>query len=120
MAGELKTSKIKMGSMGEVIDQIVSHIKDLIAPQKVILFGSYGYGRPDEDSDIDLLIVFDVESQSQRRQLQKILRKNIPPLGIGKDFIIVTPKELESYKDIIGSVIYPAIHYGRVIYERRD
>ena len=30
------------------------------APLQVILFGSYAYGTPKEDSDVDLLVVMDI------------------------------------------------------------
>jgi predicted nucleotidyltransferase len=86
----------------------------------VILFGSYAYGNPDEDSDIDLLIVTDIEKEEEKKRLRAILRKKIPPVGAGKDFIIVSPQELESYKDIVGTVIYPALKKGKILYERRD
>ncbi len=41
----------------EILDQIITHY----TPQKVILFGSYAYGQPDEESDIDLLIIKDTD-----------------------------------------------------------
>lgn len=70
----------------EVIEQLVSYIKDLINPQKVILFGSYAYGNLDKDSDIDLLIVADIKDTLQRKHLRSILRRKIPSVGVGKDF----------------------------------
>lgn len=104
----------------KTIDKLITYIRDLIDPQKIILFGSYAYGKPDKDSDIDFLIVKEIEKETQRKKIRNILRRQIPPLGVGKDFIIVSPQELESYKDIIGTVIYPAVHRGKVVYERRD
>ena len=41
----------------DVIQQIVEKLVSGYAPQKVILFGSYAYGDPTPDSDIDLLII---------------------------------------------------------------
>jgi len=35
------------------VDQIVKRFR----PSKVILFGSYAYGTPTEDSDVDLMVV---------------------------------------------------------------
>ncbi len=37
-------------------DEIIERLKPL-NPDKIILFGSYAYGKPNEDSDIDLYIV---------------------------------------------------------------
>ena len=42
-----------------VVQEIVRRIVTEYRPKKIILFGSYAYGEPDGDSDIDLLIVKD-------------------------------------------------------------
>ena len=41
----------------ELIQDILEKLLTSYAPQKVILFGSYAYGTPRQDSDIDLLII---------------------------------------------------------------
>ena len=38
------------------------------APLQVILFGSYAYGMPTEDSDVDLLVVMEIPESETRRQ----------------------------------------------------
>ena len=42
----------------DIKKQIVDRLKE-INPIKIILFGSYAYGKPDKDSDVDLLVVTD-------------------------------------------------------------
>jgi hypothetical protein len=49
----------KMDKVPHIIPDILEKIVAGYAPRKVILFGSYAYGEPDEDSDIDLLIIKD-------------------------------------------------------------
>ena len=39
---------------------------DEFAPEQVILFGSYAYGSPSYDSDVDLLVIKDVEDAPTR------------------------------------------------------
>ena len=41
----------------KIIQEILDKIVEAYKPEKVILFGSYAFGCPDEDSDIDFLIV---------------------------------------------------------------
>ena len=41
----------------KTILEITEKIKKKYRPDKIILFGSYAYGEPDEDSDIDLFII---------------------------------------------------------------
>ncbi len=47
------------------------------SPLQVILFGSYAYGTPTEDSDVDLLIVMDIPESEARRHAVEI-RERIP------------------------------------------
>ena len=42
------------------------------APLQIILFGSYAYGTPLDDSDVDLLVVMDIPESETRRQAVKI------------------------------------------------
>ena len=43
-------------SKGQILE-IAEKIKREYKPDKIILFGSYAYGNPDKDSDIDFLII---------------------------------------------------------------
>ena len=45
-------------------------------PQKIILFGSYGYGKPTEDSDVDLLVIMPFDRRKGRKSLE--IRRAIP------------------------------------------
>lgn len=96
----------------EVVKKIVSKFN----PNKIILFGSYAYGMPTLDSDIDLLVVMDTNEKPHKRAIG--LRKLLKDLGVPKDIIVKTPDEFNRFKDIVGTIIYPAAHKGRVLYER--
>jgi predicted nucleotidyltransferase len=41
------------------IRSVAQQIADQFHPQTIILFGSYAYGHPTADSDVDLLVVLD-------------------------------------------------------------
>ena len=41
----------------EILNRIIDKIKIHYQPEKIILFGSYAWGNPTKDSDVDLLIV---------------------------------------------------------------
>lgn len=45
------------------------------APLQVILFGSYAYGTPTDDSDVDLLVVMDIPESETSRQAGEILQR---------------------------------------------
>ena len=50
----------------ELKPQIIERLKPL-NPDKIILFGSYAYGEPNEDSDIDLFLIKDLEKSKTRQ-----------------------------------------------------
>ena len=99
----------------EQINEVSMRIVRDFKPQKIILFGSYANGTPTEESDLDLLVIKDSDSPS-RLQNRKI-RKILSGLKIPVDVIVKTPEEFRTYKDIIGTIIYPANKFGKVIYE---
>lgn len=97
----------------EAVDKIIKEFN----PEKIILFGSYAYGKPTIDSDIDLMIIMDTDEKPHKRTVT--IRKALKDIGIPKDIVVKTPEEFERFKDIVGTVIYPAAHKGRLLYERR-
>src|SRR5690242_5422388 len=60
-------------------------------PDKVILFGSYAYGTPHEDSDVDILVV--MPARNQLSMAFKIHWAIQPPFPL--DIIVRTPKEMK-------------------------
>ena len=58
-----KDFKIKSNDHGlkRHIQDVCRQIVDAVQPQKIILFGSYAYGQPAADSDVDLLVVMPFE-----------------------------------------------------------
>lgn len=77
----------------ETIRRLVKKIKTEFQPQKVILFGSYAWGKPTEDSDVDLFLIMesDLRRDERARRIQKLFSDRTFPL----DIIVYTPKELE-------------------------
>jgi uncharacterized protein len=75
------------------VKEIVDQIRAAFHPQKIVLFGSYAWGEPAEDSDIDLFLVMDsdLRRDERARQVQEIFSDRTFPL----DIIVYTPKELE-------------------------
>ena len=70
------------------------------APLQVILFGSYAYGTPTEDSDVDLLVVMPIpKSEFIRKAIE--IRQRIP-YRFSMDLLVRSPEEIAfrvSYND---------------------
>jgi predicted nucleotidyltransferase len=102
--------------MREVIQGIVQTIVAGYAPQKVILFGSYAYGEPDEDSDLDFLVIMNTTLPPLERYVR--LHQSIGSLDIPVDIFVLTPEEFEETRDVIGGLAYAPAKYGQVVYEK--
>jgi uncharacterized protein len=99
------------------IDAISDRIVRLHAPDRIILFGSYAYGAPDEGSDIDLLVVlpFDGKGHKKAAQIASDVHAGFP-----LDVVAVRPADFERrYRDA-DPVIRDAVERGLVLYERRS
>ncbi|MEJ5251403.1 MAG: nucleotidyltransferase domain-containing protein [Armatimonadota bacterium] len=104
-----------VGSAPGTIAKVVQQLVQRFAPRKVILFGSYAYGEPTLDSDIDLLVVMDnpPDPKAVWGSLRDIRRSSEVCLQI----LFMSTNEFEETKEVVGGIAYPAHHWGKVLYE---
>ena len=81
---------------------------------QIILFGSQARGDADQQSDINLLVVF-AELSDKRKDALDIIRI-LSDLPAAKDILVSTPEELERHRPRIGSVLRYAQREGKVLY----
>ncbi|MCF6309092.1 MAG: nucleotidyltransferase domain-containing protein [Sulfurimonas sp.] len=106
-----------MLNIEELKPKIIESLKPLNL-DKIILFGSYAYGTPNENSDVDLLLVKDVEEKATRQlklEARKRVRSLISSYKVGFDFIVASNKFLKTRKDYFYRV--DILQNGKVIYE---
>lgn len=99
----------------KVLDEVKRRIVPKFNPQRIILFGSYAEGRPGPDSDLDLLIVMEVEGSIRQKanEIDMLLADRSVPM----DVIVLTPEQYERQKNIAGSIARQVEREGKVIYE---
>jgi predicted nucleotidyltransferase len=97
----------------EILKEIVHRIVEVADPEKIILFGSAARGEMGPNSDVDLLVV---KSGVHRRRLTQAIYMNLFGVGRAVDVVVVTPEDIEQYKDSFALVIEPALREGKVIY----
>ena len=102
--------------MTQLLDEITRRIREVSDPEQIILFGSRARGDFGPDSDLDLLVVKET-AESTRAEAGRIYRalRNIP---IPVDVVVVRPAYVAQYKDIIGTIVRPALREGKVLYAR--
>src|SRR5205085_12232309 len=66
-------------------------IAERFQPERIILFGSYAYGRPHQYSDVDILVV--VPARNEIDKCVQILDALDPPFDV--DLIVRSPHNLE-------------------------
>ena len=101
----------------DTIDRVTERLVRGLDPEKIILFGSYAYGEPEENSDLDFLIVVSESDQPQykrARQCYGLLRG----IDISKDILVLTRKEYESQSTSPATLAGYASQNGRILYER--
>ena len=98
----------------EIIAEIVDKIKAQFRLQKIILFGSYVWGVPTEDSDIDLFLIMESNLRRDERALQ--IRKVFPHRIFPLDIIVYTPQEVKQSLERGNPFIKEILSRGNVLY----
>jgi uncharacterized protein len=103
-----------------IIQQLLDRIKQF-DPEKVILFGSYAYGMPSDDSDIDLFVIKSIKGEA-RRDLRLKLRKHLRDIIYSQKIpvdLLVDNQENIDYRINLGDSLYAEImNKGRTLYAK--
>lgn len=87
---------------------------------KIILFGSYAYGTPNEDSDLDICIIDDnfISKLKSKREI----REKLQDINIAKDILLVNNNYYLSHSDEnwLNTALYDVRNKGEVLYEKRN
>ncbi len=98
-----------------MVDKIAASYK----PQKIILFGSYAYGEPDQDSDIDLLIIKETNERPIDRtvKVRKIVSNRTRRILF--ELIVITQNEMAERIRIGDQFIDEILTKGEALYEEK-
>ena len=113
----MKLTKVKKVD-DKLLREIVRRIVPAINPKKIILFGSWAYGKPHEGSDLDILVIVEKLTTSSRRKERIKIRTLLQDIMIPQDIIVATIEDIEEWKNVPQAFITSIIRKGRVIYER--
>ena len=99
-----------------VIRRFARQVAEQFRPDKIVLFGSYAYGTPHEDSDVDLLVIMPA-----RNQLDMAVRISLtidPPFPL--DIIVRTPKNMKWRLEAGDWFLREIMEKGKILYEQAD
>jgi uncharacterized protein len=110
-----RIDKVSSATIDELFDEATRLLVEAAHPEKIILFGSYGRGDFDEDSDLDLLIILPtvVDRFEEMGRLRLVLRDI--PMAI--DVIVYSRADVEERQHLRGTMLYHALREGRVLHD---
>lgn len=99
------------------IEEVTKRLIEVYNPVAIYLFGSYAWGTPTEESDLDLLIVVD-ESDEKSYKRPVAGYRALRGLRLSKDLIVKTQKEFENSASNVTTLLYKIKEDGELIYAR--
>ena len=108
-------SRAELKTISRRIRGLASRIVDEIAPQRIILFGSYAWGEPDDDSDVDLYVIVPESDENPIKRMQRA-QHCLGGLGVSKDILVNTRVEADRYRNVRASLEYKVFNEGIVLY----
>ena len=94
--------------------ELIQRLKYL-NPIKIILFGSYVYGEPNENSDIDICIIN--SGNLQKLEKKRTIRALLKDLNIAKDILTPSEEEYNCHKTEFGSVYKEIEEKGEILWQ---
>ncbi|MCC6987256.1 MAG: nucleotidyltransferase domain-containing protein [Anaerolineales bacterium] len=103
--------------MAKTLPPAIERLVSTLDPEMIILFGSYAYGKPTPDSDVDLLVVMKTRAKAIERFVT--VSNVLYPREFPVDIIVKTPKEIREEEKKKGNFFLREIMTrGKVLYER--
>jgi uncharacterized protein len=99
----------------EKITQLTQQIVAIAQPEKIILFGSYAYGQPDEDSDLDIMVILPFEGHWAYKAVE--IRQQLPITNFSLDLLTRTPQQVQTRLAIGDPFMQSIIQEDKVLYE---
>jgi len=98
----------------EVLEDIVKRVVTAARPERIILFGSAARGKMGPNSDVDLLVIR--RGAARRGKITESIYRKLRGAAAAVDVVVVTPEEVERYRDDPYLVIAQALREGKAVY----
>ena len=99
----------------KTIEQAKERLVGVYKPLEIYLFGSYAWGHPDDQSDLDLLVIVKEFRQDRYKSLVEGFR-SLSDLDIAKDLLVITKEEFDARADDPRRLMYQIKRQGKKIY----
>jgi len=100
----------------QILETVKTKLAEAYKPKLIYLFGSYAWGRPDEQSDLDMLIIVEKSDEKSYKRPRKGL-ESLSGLKIAKDIIVYTSDEFEELSRDVTTLAHKIKAEGIKLYE---
>ena len=101
----------------EILGEVVRRLVATYSPMKIFLFGSYAWGTPTDDSDLDLVVI--VEKSTEKSYARSIAGDMaLRGLDIDRDILVYTPEEFDERSKQVSSLLFKIKNEGKCVYAR--
>ncbi len=107
-----------MPPIAETLPLAIEKLIREVNPEKIILFGSYAYGNPTPDSDVDLLVIVRPKPGETRRERYLRVALALIPRQFPTDIIVHTPEEIEQRLEH-SFFLREILSKGKILYARK-
>ena len=102
----------------DTIEEVKERLVKVYDPLAIYLFGSYAWGSPSRDSDLDLMVVVE---KSEEKKYKRPVKGHHALFGlmIPKDIVVYTKREFDQRADDATTLCFKVKKEGRVLYEEQ-
>jgi predicted nucleotidyltransferase len=102
------------------LQEMVSAIVAAVAPQEIVVFGSWAKGTAGPDSDIDLLVIQAEPFGPGRGRRQEMVRiwRALAQFQVAKDVLVYSRDEVDHWRGALNHIIARALREGVTVYEQ--
>ena len=101
----------------DIIEEVKKILIQTYKPIEIYLFGSYAWGHPDSDSDLDILVIIDKYSKDRHQTLVEG-HKALVDVDINKDILVYSKEEFDKFSKDKTRLCYKIKNKGKRIYAK--
>ncbi len=102
--------------VSERIETLVNKLKEKFDVRQIFIFGSQAYGKPDEESDIDLCVITDLKNKRKIDIIREMRRELIDLISNPLDILVYSEKEFKERTSLRSTLEYKILLDGTKVY----
>ena len=99
----------------DLLAEATRRLAEEFHPEEIWLFGSHAWGQPDDDSDVDLMVLVPHSGDRAIKRMQRA-HQCLAGIGFPKDVLVPTRADVDHYKHLRASLFHQVLTQGRKLY----